>query len=253
MPIVDRISKYGKFLPSALILLTAFFGSRSGAQRFGSFYLAVAVSVLLILAMQFRLLRKTSKSINDLLWLVMPCLFLVGTFGAVASTSAGLGLFFAVLSSYLFYFYHRHFPSPIPLYIEQTFSLYGAFLLSVFLWGLNFFFTPAWWIMLLFGFISFFPFFWQAFYKMSRSGSAALFDALIVALFVVEMIWAMLYWPVYFFTVAVVMFGAIYLVYMLAFQYFKNRLNRRKIYFQVMVVSFVVLIALSTASWQPIK
>ena len=249
----NRIVKYLIFLPSALILLTALLGNRSGAQRFGSYYFAVVISLVVILGLELRLLRRTTRNLADLLWLLLPFLYLVGIFGTVAATSTGIGLFFAIFASYLFYFYHNHFPSPIPLYIEQTFTLYGAFLLSVFLWSLNFVFTPPWWVVSLLMFAGFFPLFLQAFYKMARSAGEAGFDAFVAALLMVEISWAVLFWPVHFFTAAVVSFGAFYLLYLISMQYFKNRLNRRKIYFQVSLISIVVLITLMSSSWQPIK
>lgn len=234
-------------------MLTALLGNRSGAQRLGTFYLAAAASAVLILVSQWRRLKEHTSSRPDLLWLVMPAVFLIGVFGTVAAAPAGIGLFLAVLASYIFYYYHRHFPSPIPLYLEQTFVLYGAFLLSVFLWSLNFYFTPPGWVISLVILAGFFPLFWQAFYKMKHSAGDAALDGLVAALLLVEMSWVMLYWPVHFFTTAVVSFTAFYLVYMLSVQYFKGRLNKRKIYFQVSLACFVLLITLATSSWQPIK
>ena len=228
-------------------------GNRSGAQRFGSFYFAAALTAVIILISKLRMLRRTTKNPWDLLWLVMPMLFLVGIFGTVAATSLSLGIFFAIFASYLFYFYYRHFPSPIPLYIEQTFTLYGAFLLSVFLWSLNFFFTPPWWITSLLMLAGFFPLFLQAFYKMARQIREAVFDALVASLLMVEISWTVLFWPVHFFTAAVISFAIFYLLYMLSIQYFKGRLNRRKIYFQLSLISIVVFVTLISSSWQPIK
>ncbi|OGE76344.1 MAG: hypothetical protein A3C85_00925 [Candidatus Doudnabacteria bacterium RIFCSPHIGHO2_02_FULL_48_21] len=253
MPVKKPLVKILSFLPTILVVATALSANRGGAQRFGSFYIMAGLSLFLILLLQLRLLRRTTANREDLLWLVMPFIFLVGTFGTVAATSAGIGIFFALFAGYLFYFYHRHFPSPIPLYIEQTFTLYGAFLLAVFLWSLNFFFTPPWWITSLLMCAGFFPLFWQAFYKMGQQGSEAALYALVMALVMMEVAWTVLFWPVHFFTSAVMSFSAFYLIYMLAMFYFKGRLNRRKVYFQVSLISIVVLVTLASSSWQPIS
>lgn len=253
MAVKSRLTNYISLVPSALILITALLGNRSGAQRLGSYYIGAALSFAVIIFSELRLLRRRTRSRADFLWLVMPGLFLLGIFGTVAATQAGIGIFFAILASYLFYFYHRHFPSPIPLYIEQVFTLYGAFLLSIFLWSFNYFFTPAWWITTLLMFGGFFLLFLQAFYKMARPPGEAVFDALVMALLMVEVSWAVLFWPVHFFTAAVISFAVFYLAYMLGVQYFKGRLNRRKIYFQTSLISIVVLITLISSSWQPIK
>ncbi len=249
----QTLTRYISFLPSTLILFTALLGNRGGAQRFGSFYFGAALTAGIILVSEARGLRRTTKNPHDLLWLVMPLLFLVGIFGTVAATSVSIGIFFAIFASYLFYFYHRHFPSPIPLYIEQTFTLYGAFLFSVFLWSLNFFFTPPWWATSLLMLAGFFPLFLQAFYKMARQMRESVQGALIASLLIVEISWTVLFWPVHFFSAAVVSFAAFYLIYMLSTQYFKGRLNRRKIYFQLSLISIVVFITLASSSWQPIK
>lgn len=236
--------KFVDFVPPALILIPVLLAHFRGSW----FFVAAIVSAAVILFLFFRALPAPPAASR--VRLILPFVFLIGVFGTAAASPLA-GTFFAVLGSYLIYYYYRFFPKAVPVFVEQTVGLYAAFLFAVFLWSLNYFFTLPWWIMVSLAGAGFLVLFWQAFYKMSESPAPAL-GTMVGTLVMAEIFWAMLFWPVHFFTSAVVSFAVFYLVYMLSSLHFARRLSRRKIYFQVSFISVVVLITLLSSSWQPI-
>lgn len=215
------------------------------------FYVASVVSAAVILFLFFRALSRVGPLPASRAHLILPIMFLIGMYGTLAAGPL-VGTFFAVLASYLIYYYYRFFPKTIPVFVEQTTTLFAAFLTAVFLWSLNYFFTPPWWTMVSLASVGFFILFWQTFYKICEPQKVAL-GAVVGTLIMAEIFWAMLFWPVHFFTSAVVSFAVFFLVYVLSDLYFHGRLSRRMIYFQVSLISVVVLITLVSSSWQPIN
>lgn len=239
----------GKFIPSALVVIGAvieFF--RTPDQFYGYLFFSLA-AVLAVGLLSAARLRKHSKKRSDLSWVIMPVLFAAGLFGTMAATNT-LGMLFAVLAVYILYFYFSYFPSGIPQYIEQTFVLLGTFMLVVAVWSLNFFFSPPWWLVTLLFFGVSFLIFWQMFYKMGQMEKNLTLGALIGGLIMAEVSWALLFWPVYFFTAALVSFSLFYVCYILSGLYFEGRLTSRKVYFQLALVLLVLFATLASTAWE---
>jgi hypothetical protein len=247
-----KLSKIIIFLPSALVLLTALVGFFRSSDSVLSFSLTAGLTIAAIGIFSTARLYAHSKKRDDMKWVIMPVLFAVGLFGTMAATN-GAGLLFALLSAYVMYFYFSYFPSGIPHYVEQTFTLLGVFMCSVMLWSLSFFFMIPWWVILIASFALFFLIFWQAFYKMGQHSGRLILGTLACSLMMAEIFWALLFWPVYFFTSAIVSFAAFYLAYILSGLYFEGRITARKVYFQAGLVLLILLLSLASAAWQPLN
>lgn len=192
--------------------------------------------------MFFRALPST-QSVAGRGELLLPLLLLVGIFGTAAASTI-TGTFFGVLGAYLVFHFYRLFPSRVPRIMLETFTLYTVFLYSAFVWSINYYFSPQPWVTLILIVAGFFAMFRQ---------SESLLGAWVGTLIMAEFAWVLLFWPVHFFTAAVVMLAVFYLIYMISHLSLIGKLSRRKIYFQVSLISIVVLIALLSSAWQPIS
>lgn len=204
------------------------------------------------LALNFSVLRSLAKTKADYIWLILPVLFIIGLWGTAAATSSQAVKIFVMVSSVLFFYsYQIHLPRRPSIFEEDFFSLLSGFLLLIFVWSLNFFFTPPAWSVTLLIFALFFAFFWQVFHKLRPFPRESTLWALICSLILIEISWGLLFWPVHFLTAAVVNFSVFYLLYMLGRLYFYSRLTKKKVYFQAALILVVLVFSLLSSSWRP--
>lgn len=230
--------KYSKYLPSILIMVAVLLVQFPAPW----FYVSAAVSAIVILSLFFRALRADSSPSARRLWFV-PLVFLVGVFGT--ATAAPLpGLFFGLLGSYLVYYFYLFYPKNLPIFIEQTTTLFAAFVFSSFAWSLSYYYTPPPWTIVIFSA--------TGFYLLFRSRLAHL-GALIGTLVMAELTWVLQFWPIHFFSLAVVSLAGFYLIFMFSHLQSIGKLSSRKIYFQVSLIALVVLLTLLSSPWQPIN
>ncbi|MDP3993713.1 MAG: hypothetical protein U1C57_00155 [Candidatus Doudnabacteria bacterium] len=244
-----------KLRKSIRIILAAivFVASLPLYENLNQFIWAGAGVTFLFIFVNLVLIRKTARTETDYLPLILPTIYLVGFFGTVASLSSlGMRLFLALGAVFLFYVYQIYFPTVPPLLVEETVSLAAGFMALLTVWSVNFFFTPAWWLLSSLTLIVFFPMFFQAFYKMGRAGLDCILLSLIASLIMVETAWAILFMPVYFLTAAVVNFSAFYLIYVLSGMYFAGRLTAKKVYFQTGLILLFLLISFISSPWKPL-
>lgn len=232
------MSKRSKLLPPGLILITVLLSYVNDKL----FYGAAVISTLLTLFLFFLSFRRSTPP-RPKYHLLLPLAFLLGLFGTVAAAPR-VGTVFAILGSFLLYQFYRFSARTVPLNVERTFSLFTAFLFSVFVWSVNYYFTPEWWTIVILAASGFFAIF---LFKQQPLG------VWVGTLIMSEVVWALLFWPVHFFTAGTAAFGVFYLCYLLADLHFHRKLSRRMVYFQVSLISFVVLITLVSSSWQPIN
>ena len=217
------------------------------------FALSALGFVCLVTLINLFSIRKIVTSFADFSLLVLPAFFLLGIFGVTSLVSSDfLKLLIAVPACYMFLLYEFYFPKRVRVALEELFSVTTGFAILVFLWGINFFFTPTWWIFMLILGLAFFLLYFQAFYKFGFATGEAFTNSLLGTLVMLETAWAVLYWSVHFLTSAMVTFVVFYVVYMLSAEFFKGTLTRRKIYFQLWVVSFILFFSVASSLWRPV-
>lgn len=64
--------------------------------------------------------------------------------------------------------------------------------------------------------------------------------------------WGLLYWPTHYFVNATVLFSVFYILWLFSFSAFFGKLSRAKIFWQLSLVTILLVIVLSTAAWEPI-
>lgn len=184
---------------------------------------------------------------------ILPAVYVLGLFGTIAATSAlGTKMFLAIAGAVLFLFYEWDFPKKPLLSFEEIYTLSAAFLVLTALWAGSFFLHLPWWAVMLAAFVIFYLLFWQGFHKMNILKSDTILWALISALIMAEIVWAISFWPVYFLTAAAVSFAGFYLVYILSDLHFKGALSAKQVYFQIAIILVVLLFSLLSSSWQPL-
>lgn len=212
---------------------------------------ALAVGALAIIDSIF--LRIAKKNLMHMLQVILPAFFMIGLFGTTAGISSlFLRICLGLLAAGLFYSYQIYLGEPLPAFLEDLFVLSTAFLLSIFLWSLNFFYSPPAWGTLLLSSVLFFPVFFQSFYKLEKGRGRAILLALVAILLISESAWVILFLPLHFLTAAVMQFGVFYTIYMLSLAHFSGRLTRKKVYFHVGLILIVLGISLLSSPWQPI-
>lgn len=187
------------------------------------------------------------------LLVILPAVYVLGLFGTVAATSAlGVKLFLSIAGAIGLLFYEWNYPARSAQPMEEIFTLLAAFLVLTALWAGSFFLHLPWWAVMLATFVIFYLVFWQGFHKMNILKSDTVLWALISALIMAEIVWAISFWPVYFLTAAVVSFAGFYLVYILSDLHFKGALSAKQVYFQIAIILVVLLFSLVSSSWQPL-
>jgi len=73
------------------------------------------------------------------------------------------------------------------------------------------------------------------------------------ALITAQVAWGLSFWPTYYFVNGVVLFCVFYIIWLFSFSAFFGKLSRAKIFWQLSLMTLILLIVLSTASWSPLS
>jgi hypothetical protein len=181
--------------------------------------------------------------------LLLPTFFLlaVGVSYAVISV-AGIRVSFLIIAAILFYLLQTKLG-------QESYFLQSMFLLSVFgiysgLFALEFYLNLNIWLVLI-GVLVFTLFFTlQGFagFELSTKKNSIL----LIVLIITQAALGLLLWPVHFMVSGVVLFGMFYLLWIFLISALFGKLTRNKVYWQVGLVSFALLVVLATAAWSPL-
>lgn len=230
--------KISHYIPPAMIVATVILVYFQGLW----FYESAILTMIVVMFLFFRSLQKIVPPLSRNA-LLLPLVSLIGIFGTAAASPLA-GVFFGLVGAYLLYYYYRAFPKDVPIFIAQTMTLFAAFMFAAFIWSLNYFFTPPPWVVMILSGAGFFALLWPYLHTLGTWVGTTV---------MVEFTWVLLFWPVHFFTQAVASLAVFYLMFMLSYLRSIGKLTRPKIYFQVSLISFIVIIALLSSAWEPIS
>ena len=152
------------------------------------------------------------------------------------------------MASGIFYYYQANFLTwQTPEVDQEFFTLTVGLLVLIPIWSLNFFFNFPGWVTTLSTSFCFFLIFIHVFYKINVPSK--FIWALVSILILVELNASVLYWPVHFFTAAVMVFSGFYLLYVLTVLYYSHRLTAKRIYFHTALAFAVAIGAVSSSMW----
>lgn len=241
--------KYWKIIQIVIAAGTLYVFLRPYGNKLGLYSLLALIPIAAVTAVNYVVVKRAEIT---RWYLALPVLFLAGYFVALASISSGVVKILASATvAFLFYTYEMRFPLRHTIFLEELFALAAGFAWLVGVLAAGFYFNVPWWISSGVIFVAFFLIFAQQFYKMKRGDNRELFYAAAAGLLVFEFYWAALFWPLHFFTTAVVVFGTFYAMYMICNLSFARQLTRRKAYFQIVITLAIVASGLLSSAWQP--
>ena len=229
-----------KIINGILALLVLFFSLGNYQQPY-VFVILAAVFALAAAGFNYAALRR-ERSKKSLRSVVLSALLVIGLFGvSLAISEAWLRWVFLASCSVLFYFYQIYFPREIPGNGEEIAVLAAAAALFVLFWSVNLYFPQPWYVSLLLFLAAALP---LCLYVVPFA------EALLGALILTEITWALLYWPTHFLTTAAGNFSVFYLLYVILRLRESGRLGKRQLYFHVGTVSAVLAIVLVNSPWK---
>lgn len=227
-------------LTLALLLFLVLFGS---ASNFLVFLLSLGILILATLVIN---VKRVGWSIAHLL---LPTYFLLGV-GSVFSviTSPTFRAIFLIVCALVFFMVEIHLGRES--HFLQNIYLLSSFAIFAGLFALDFYFNlPVWVMALLFLFFSYLLIV-QGFVGITLPAKKH-FSA-VITLLCAQLAIGLSLWPTYFLVNAIVLFCAFYILWLFAVSIFFGKLTTQKIYWQLALVTLVLILTLSTAAWQPL-
>jgi hypothetical protein len=228
-------------LTLAILLFLVVLGSQSHLYVFG---ISLAVLMLATFAINYKRLNFTWPH------LLLPVIYLLGLGSIfIIIPLSALRIIFLILASVVFYFLEiklgreSHFLQNI--YLLSVFALYLGLFAFQYYFKLAFF----WFIPICFALTYFFTI--QGFAGFSLPAKKYFY--ILIATVCSEAATGLIIWPTHYFVDAVVLFCIFYALWIFSFSAFFGKLTRQKVYWQLILVSMVLLITLSTAAWRPIR
>ncbi len=225
----------------AILLFLVLLGSRANFYVLG---VSVVILIFATLAINFKRLNFTWPH------LLLPSIYLLGVASMFAIiTNPSIRLIFLIAASLTFYFLEMklgresHFLQNI--YLLSVFALY----LTVF--AVEFYFNLKIWLIIILVFIVTYILAVQG--LTGFSVPAKRYFYFLISLICAQAAWGLSFWPTHFFVNSVVVFCIFYLLWLFSFSAFFGRLNRQKIYWQIMLIALVLALTLGTAAWRPLR
>lgn len=227
----------------ALAMFMVFLGSVRGDNGFYIFLASVAVLVAAVTAIN---IKRVGFSWPHLL---LPVIYIVGAASIfMVMTNETTRLVYLLAASAVLYLVESQLG-------RESHFLQNVYLFSVFSWflglfAINFYLDLATMWTIAAGFGAAYLLIAQGFAGFSLP--AKKYFNFLIALVCAQAVWGLLYWPTHYMVNAVVLFCVFYLLWIFSFSAFFGKLSLKKIYWQVVMVGFVLLVTLTTAAWQPL-
>jgi len=196
---------------------------------------------------------KNFKRRSDAAFLLPPIFFIFATISVSAVLPGNLYKTATLaLCSLLFFIIELRLKPRLSaaLFYDNIFLL-SAFGVFLGIWSADFFVTPAWWIVVGTLFLISLLLLWYGFYPSPLSNYEKFVFCLVIAFALAQIGWALLLWPLHYFTMALVFTSFFFLGWELTRFHIRGSLTRQKIIFHFSVVCILLAVALYTAQWTP--
>ena len=137
------------------------------------------------------------------------------------------------------------------VFSENVFFL-SAFGIFLGIWAINFFFTPGWWIIMALVFLFSVILIWIGIFNTHAERKERITYTLFLSLGLTEISWALLFWPLHYLSMAIVISAIFYLAWTMTRLHFLGMLNFKKIAYHSGFIALILIITLSTAAWLPL-
>lgn len=212
----------------------------------------VGVFTLLCLLVDSLLYRKQLSRFSDFTFLCYPLFWIAASLGLAALMPDG---FWQVITALLLAMGFWKLQLELSPFASSSvldniffFSVFGIFLA---VWAADFYFTPGWWVILASVFALGWLFFWTAFFVTDASARAKLVYSSVLAFLLMQVSWAMLFLPLHFFSLSLVLSGVFYVFWHITRFHLQKTLTREKTIFYIVFASGVEVLAFLTTAWLP--
>jgi hypothetical protein len=226
-----------------IAMIMVFLGSVRGGNDFYIFLASLFVLLVAVTAINIKRLGFSWPHV------LLPVIYIVGVSCIfVVITNPGIRTGFLLVASFILYGMEMQLG-------RESHFLQNVYLFSVFAWFLGLFAVdfyldiPTGWTILA-AFLTAYFLIAQGFAGFSLP--AKKYFNILIAVICAQAVWGLLFWPTHYLVDAVVMFSLFYLLWIFSFSAFFGKLSVKKIYWQLALVTFVLLITLFTAAWQPL-
>jgi hypothetical protein len=182
--------------------------------------------------------------------LLLPCLYLIGVGSIfVVLTSPSWRLIFLILACLVFYALEMQLGHES--HFLQNVYLFSVFAIFVGLFALQFYFHLNAVVIASAVFVATYALIIQGFAGFSLPVKR--YFSFLIALVCAECALGLSLWPTYYIVNAAISFAVFYLLWIFSFSAFFGKLSRNKVYWQLSLVTIVVLLVLATANFQQLK
>lgn len=233
-------------ISSLVLAISMFVVFLASARSVNNFSIFLASLALLIVVVSVINIKRLGLSLPHIL---LPIIYIVGVGSIfIVITSPSIRSIFLFCASVVLYWVE------ISLGKESHF-LQNVYLFSVFSWFLGLFAVdfylhiPTGWTVLA-GFLISYLLIIQGFAGFSLP--AKKYFNFLIALVCAQGVWGLMFWPTHYLVNGVVLFCLFYLLWIFSFSAFFGKLSVKKIYWQLTLVLFVLIVTLTTAAWNPL-
>jgi hypothetical protein len=235
----NRISS----LVLGIAMFVVFYGSIRSVNDFYVFLVSLA---LLLLAVTIINIKRLGFSWPHIL---LPVIYIVGVSSIfVVITGPTLRTVFLAVSSIILYWVELQLGRES--HFLQNVYLFSAFAWFLGLFALHFYLDVPTALVVVAAFAITYLLISQGFAGFSLPAKKD-FNFL-VSLVCAQSAWGLVFWPTHYLVNAIVLFCLFYLLWIFSFSAFFGKLSVKKIYWQLALVSLVLLLTLTTAAWRPL-
>lgn len=231
-------------ISSFVLAVLLFFGLLQSQASPYAFAGAVLILLFMAFAVNFRRLNFTWPH------LLLPTLFIFATASCFAVISnPQTRLIFLLFASIAFFLLELRLGRES--HLLQTFYLFSVFSIYLGYFALKFYFNLPLFLVIPLVFIASYLFALQGLSGFSLPAKKYFY--FLIALLCAEAAWGLLLWPTHFFVDAVVLFSFFYLLWLFSFSAFFGKLSKQKIFWQVGIISIILILTFLTAAWKPVR
>ncbi|PIR97116.1 MAG: hypothetical protein COT91_03065 [Candidatus Doudnabacteria bacterium CG10_big_fil_rev_8_21_14_0_10_41_10] len=210
-------------------------------------FLAVVTAVV-----NYLLHKKEIRSRYDLTFLTVPTFWILGTSAILFVQSSRIWqIVLGLIMVLMFVKLEMNILPKINSSLIDSLFFFSAAGVFLGIWAFEFYFTPAWWLVLILIFFASFSFYWASYYNVLANLQEKMIYSTVLAFLVTQISWALLFWPLHFVSITVVMLALLYLAWMIGRLHLQGTLKKNAILYHSGFSGLIIFIVVLTSNWIP--
>lgn len=228
---------------SLVLTILLFLIFQGSAANLNVFIIALVVFIGSTLAVNYKRIGFSLPHLS------LPCLYLLGMGGLyMVITTPWLRFVFLIVAAIIFYSLQMQLGRES--HFLQNVYLFSAFAIYIGLFGLQYYFHIGYFGMTFIIFAASYLLILQGFTGFILPVKK--YFSFLIALVTAEVAWGLSLWPTYYVINALLCFLVFYLLWIFSFSAFFGKLTRNKIYWQLSLVTILILIVFATTNFKPL-